>query len=89
MLFLKGNNLVNALVKELRGLAEPIPAIELQRAKNILKSNVFMALERQGDILEEGIKSVRTFGSLMFFNEYAKNIDAVTGDQINKVTNDL
>jgi len=50
---------LKAIVHEVKGLAQPIPPIELQRAKNITKSNILMALERQKDRLEEAVKNVR------------------------------
>lgn len=50
---------MKAIVHEIKGLAQPIPPIELQRAKNITKSNILMALERQKDRLEEAVKNVR------------------------------
>jgi len=37
---------LNAIIDELRLLREKIPTEELNRAKNILKSNILMALER-------------------------------------------
>ncbi len=46
------------LVTELKNLKQGITAEELQRAKNILKINILMALERQGDRLEEIAKNV-------------------------------
>lgn len=46
------------IVDELKDLKSNITEEELRRAKNILKINVLMALERQGDRLEEIVKSV-------------------------------
>jgi len=51
-------------VHEIKLLAQPIPPIELQRAKNITKSNILMALERQKDRLEESVKNVRNHFAL-------------------------
>jgi len=42
----------------LKLLSQPIHHVELQRAKNITKSNILMALERQKDRLEESVKNV-------------------------------
>ena len=53
------NELLRSTMDEIKLLADPIPAIELQRAKNITKSNILMALERQKDRLEESVKNVR------------------------------
>lgn len=78
----KGSEILKGLVGELKGLTQPIPAEELTRAKNILKSNILMAMERQQDRLEEAVKNVKTFGSLKFQN-YTELIDKVTSEQIN------
>jgi processing peptidase subunit beta len=44
---------MQVLLQEMHRLREPIPDVELARAKNILKMNVMMAMERQDDRLEE------------------------------------
>lgn len=75
---------MKAIVHEVKGLAQPIPPIELQRAKNITKSNILMALERQKDRLEEAVKNLKTFGHLRF-EDYCTNVDKVTSYQINSV----
>ena len=46
------------IVEELKSIRENISAEELQRAKNILKINILLALERQSDRLEEIVKNV-------------------------------
>ncbi len=53
-------DLGKVLVEELAGLKKGITDEELQRAKNILKINILLALERQSDRLEEIVKNVRT-----------------------------
>jgi len=77
-----GSEICKALIGELKGLTQAIPAEELTRAKNILKSNILMAMERQQDRLEEAVKNVKTFGALRFQN-YTQVIDKVTSEQIN------
>ena len=54
------------MLEELHRLREPIPDQELARAKNILKMNVLMALERQEERLEEIARNFMTFGDLTF-----------------------
>lgn len=78
------NDLLRAIINEIKGLAKPIPPIELQRAKNITKSNILMALERQKDRLEESVKNIKTFGELKF-DQYCDNVDKVTSYQVNSV----
>ena len=50
--------LLDAILRQFHALAEPIPYEELNRAKNILKINVLLAMERQCDRLEEITKNV-------------------------------
>jgi len=83
-----GQDLLRALVSELRGLADNIPGEELERAKNITKAHILMAMERQQDRLEEAAKNIRTFGRIAF-NDYANNVENVTADQVNNVVQRL
>ena len=50
---------------------------ELNRAKNILKMNVLMAMERQDDRLEEIARNYMTYGNLTF-HKYCEKIDSVS-----------
>lgn len=74
---------MSVAVEELNRLREPIADGELNRAKNLLKMNIMMALERSDDRLEEIARNFQTFGNLTF-HEYCDKIDAVTSDQINR-----
>jgi processing peptidase subunit alpha len=78
-----GNDLLNALTGELKSLTNTINTDELERAKNITKSNILMSLERQKDRLEEAVKNVKTYGKLTF-QDYCSNIERVSSDQINR-----
>lgn len=75
-------------LEELSRLRDPIPEHELNRAKNILKMNVMMAMERQDDRLEEMARNFMTFGDLNF-HQYCDKLDAVTGEQINRAASTL
>ena len=75
--------LMSVLVDELNALKVRIPEEELSRAKNILKMNVLMAMERQEDRLEEIARNYMTMGANLTFHQYCDSIDAVTSDQIN------
>lgn len=75
--------LIDVALKELHGLTQPIGAEELNKAKNILKMNILLTLERQGDRLEEIAKNYLTFGTLTF-HQYCDIIDGVTSEQINR-----
>lgn len=47
---------------------EPIDEVELNRAKNILKMNILMALESQEGRTEEIAKNYMTFNGELTFN---------------------
>lgn len=74
--------LLSVMLEELNRLREPIPDQELARAKNILKMNVLMAMERGEERLEEIARNFMTYGNLTF-NQYCDKIDAVTSEDIN------
>ncbi|CAD8091177.1 unnamed protein product [Paramecium sonneborni] len=84
----KGSELLGSVVNELKTLTGPISNTELTRAKNILKTQLYLALERTSDRLEEAAKSLKVFNAIKL-NDYASYIDAVTSDQINKAVVDL
>ena len=75
-------DLMNLAIEELNALKEPIDETELNRAKNILKMNVLMAMERTEDRLEEIARNFMTYGDLTF-HQYCEKIDNVTASQIN------
>jgi len=76
--------LFGVLTEELNNLRSPIDEIELNRAKNILKMNILMAMERSEDRLEEIARNFMTFGDLTF-HQYCDKIDAVTSEDINRI----
>jgi len=75
--------LLSVMLEELNRLREPIPEAELNRAKNILKMNILMALERSDNRLEEMARQYMTFGDLTI-SAYCDMVDAVSSEQINK-----
>ena len=79
---------MNLCIEELNALKEPIDEVELNRAKNVLKMNVLMAMERTEDRLEEIARNFMTFGDLTF-HQYCDKIDAVTSSDINSVATKL
>ena len=58
--------LMNLAIEELANLKAPIDDVELNRAKNILKMNVVMAMENTDDRLEEIARNFMTYGDLTF-----------------------
>ncbi len=71
--------LYSVLLEELNRLKDRISDEELSRAKNILKMNILMAMERQEDRLEEIARNYQTFGDLTF-HQYCEKIDQVTSE---------
>jgi hypothetical protein len=55
---------MSLVVDELNSLKGPIDEVQLNRAKNILKMNVLMAMERTEDRLEEIARNFMTYGDL-------------------------
>lgn len=84
----QSDELMKLLLQELNGLRESIDEVELNRAKNILKMQVLMAMERTDDRLEEIARNYMTYGNLTF-QDYCDSIDAVTSAQINSVATNL
>jgi mitochondrial-processing peptidase subunit alpha len=81
-------DLLFLLLQELHRLREPIPADELNRAKNILKMNILQSLERDEDRLEEMSKNYMTYGKLTF-HDYLEAIDRITSDDINNIAREM
>ena len=67
---------------------EPINDEELNRAKNILKINILMAMERREERLEEVARNYMTFGRISF-QDYISNIEKVTSKQINNLASEF
>ena len=61
-------------IEELNNLKNPIDETELNRAKNILKMNILMTMEKQDDRLDEIARNFMTFGDLTF-HQYCDKID--------------
>lgn len=76
--------LMSVLTEELNNLKNSIDDVELNRAKNILKMNILMAMERSEDRLEEIARNFMTFGDLTF-HQYCDKIDQVTSSDINRI----
>jgi len=62
------------LMDELKFLNHFIETTDLMRAKNVLKMNILMAMERNEDRLEEIARNYLTYGDLTFKN-YLEKID--------------
>lgn len=76
-------DLLQVAIEELNNLKNRISDEELARAKNKLKMNILLTMEKQEDRLEEIAKNFLTFGDLTF-HKYCDQIDAVTSEDINR-----
>jgi len=74
--------LLAVMIEELNKLREPIPDAELNRAKNILKMNILMALERGENRLEEMARQYMTFG-VLDIGKYCDDVNKITSEMIN------
>jgi len=80
-----GNEMVNLLCQELDGL-RTISDLELETAKNTLKIQITLGLERSCDRLNETLQNLRTYGRVLH-TEYATSIDAVSSESIADAVN--
>lgn len=76
-------DLLQVALEEVSRLKDRVGDEELARAKNKLKMNILLGLEKQEDRLEEIAKNFLTYGDLTF-HKYAEQIDAVTADDISR-----
>ena len=76
-------DLLQVATEELSKLKDRVSDEELARAKNRLKMNILLNLDKQDDRLEEIAKNFLTFGDLTF-HKYCDQIDAVTADDIHR-----
>ncbi len=77
-------DLLSVGLESLSELKQKVSDEELERAKNILKMQILLSMEKHEDRLEEIAKNYLAFGDLTF-HQYTAMVDAVTSQQINKV----
>ena len=81
---------VDLVVAELRGLREqPIPADELQRAKDHLKGNLVLGLESTASRMSQLARSEIYFGRQIDLAENLSRLDQVTAEDVQRVAADL
>lgn len=76
-----GGNISESIVHELADLIN-ITELEVQRAKNLLKTQILLTLEKTAARLEESAKSYSSFGRPCDRNYYIQSIDKVTREQV-------
>jgi processing peptidase subunit alpha len=81
----KSDAMVDVIVKELHRMSGPVDAAELNRAKSLLKSSVFMQLESRNFKLEDIGRQLMTYGKVQTQQELAQLIDSVQPEDIQRV----
>ncbi len=81
---------VDLTIAELAGLrATPVPADELQRAKDHLKGSLMLSLENTSSRMSQLAKQELTFGRQFTLDEILRSIDAVSAGDVQRVASDL
>ncbi len=86
----KVSEVVDLTLAELRGLRdEPVPAEELQRAKDHLKGSLTLSLENTSSRMSQLARQEMYFGRQFSLDEILASIDAVTADDVQRVASDV
>jgi predicted Zn-dependent peptidase len=81
---------VELTLAELSGLRrEPVPADELQRAKDHLKGSLMLSLESTSSRMSQLARQELFFGRQFTLDELLQGLDAVTADDVRRVAVDL
>merc|ERR1719445_881527 len=81
----RAKDMIEVMLRQLTAMAAPVGNVELARAKNSLKSAVYMQLETRPMQLEDLGKQIITYDKIYTGKEIAEKIDAVTGADIQRV----
>jgi len=85
----KAGALVDVVSKEMLRMSGPISDAELQRAKNQLRSAVYMQLESRTLKLEDIGRQVMTYGRVQSASDISAQIEAVSGEDIQRVAKSM
>ena len=81
---------IDLVVAEMRGLArEPLPADELQRARDHLKGSLVLGLESTASRMSQLARSEIYFGRQFELSEILARVDAITAEDVQRVAADL
>jgi len=83
------SDLMQVLLEEAQKMAGPVADVELTRAKNALKSSVYMQLESRQLQVEDTARQLMTFGKVTTPQQLANQIDSVSGHDIVRVAKRL
>jgi len=82
-------SLVQVLAEQMAQMAGPVSDEELNRAKAMTKSSVYMNLESRSIVLEDLGKQLLCYGKRLSADDIAKQIDAVTAADLQKVAKEM
>lgn len=85
----KAHSLVDVMSKEVIRMTGPVDATELARAKNQLRSAVYMQLESRTLKLEDIGRQVITYGRVQSAQDISQQIEAVTPEDIQRVAKSM
>ncbi len=86
----KVGEVIDLSLAELRSLcAQPVPADELQRAKDHLKGSLMLSLESSSSRMSQLARQEIYFGRYFSLDEIIKGIEGVSADDVQRVSCDL
>lgn len=86
----KVDEVIDLTLAELRGLCEaPVPADELQRARDHLKGSLMLSLENTSSRMSQLAREELYFGRHFTLDELVAGIDGVTADDVRRAAVDL
>ncbi len=77
-----GSELISVLSEQAAGMAGEVNEVELQRAKNLVKSFILMHLEQRWSLTDDIGRAMLTYNEVKTAPELCAEIDAVTSKQI-------
>src|SRR6185436_16819253 len=84
------DEVVRLTLEELRRIkGEPLPEVELRRAKDHLKGSLMLSLESTGSRMNHIARQEIYFGRQFGLDEITAGIEAVEGDQVQRIANEV
>jgi predicted Zn-dependent peptidase len=84
------DQVVRLCLEELRRMkGEPLPEIELRRAKDHLKGSLMLSLESTGSRMNHIARQEFYFGKQFGLDEIMAGIEGVSSDDVSRIANDL
>lgn len=76
---------IELIVKEMKGLKDSVTEVELQRAKDQIKGNLILALESTNSRMQNIARQEIYFGRYFSSDEIIRDVDAVRIGQVSDV----